>query len=148
MSSITVNVTTNSPSNAPETPTVIATPKTTDEAIRAEARRRLEVANAEQQAVARLAAEQEKKKSEAIELSVLEEQIRQRVKEEQVRMMAQRAVLEAEAKKAAQSREDAIAAEILRLKSRTEVEVLKDTVSELTAQIASLKASHNVSCRQ
>lgn len=145
MSSITVNVTTNAAaSNAPETPA----PKTADEAIRAEARRRMEVADAERDAAARLAAEQEKKKSEAIELSVLEEQIRQRVKEEQVRMMAQRAVLEAEAKKAAQSREDAIAAEILRLKSRTEVEVLKDTVAELTAQIASLKSSHNVSYRQ
>jgi len=145
MSSITVNVTTNAAAaNAPETPA----PKTADEAIRAEARRRLEATAAEQDAITRLAAEQEKKKSEALELVVLEEQVRQRVKEEQVRMMAQRAVLEAEAKKAAQSREDAIAAEIQRLKSRTEVEVLKDTVAELTAQIASLKSSHNVSYRQ
>ena len=76
----------NERTNAPELPT----PHVVDDAIRAEARRRLEV----------------------------------------------------------NEREDAIAAEIRRLKNRTEMEVLRDTVAELQAQVAELKTVIAYSYRQ
>ena len=83
---------------------------TTDAAIKAEAIRRMKAAEAERLAAASLAAEEARKKREAIERSVLEEQVRVRAQEEQIRVMAQRAAAEAEAKRLAKEREDAIAA--------------------------------------
>lgn len=142
MSSITVNVT--ATTNAPDQ----TIPKPADDAIRAEARRRLEVADADRLAAARLIADEERKKSTAIEISILEEQVRLRVQEEQIRLMAQRAAAEAEVKRLTIEREEAIAAEILRLKNRTEVEILRDTVAELQAQISELKTGFTVSYRQ
>ena len=119
-----------------------------DSAIKAEAVRRMKAAEAERLAAASLAAEEERKKREAIELSVLAEQVRVRAQEEQIRVMAQRSAAEAEAKRLAKEREDAIAAEILRLSNRSEVEILRDTVTELQAQLADLKAYVGQSYRQ
>ena len=119
-----------------------------DSAIKAEAVRRMKAAEAERLVAASLATEEARKKRDAIELSVLEEQVRVRAQEEQIRIMAQRAAAEAEAKRLAKEREEAIAAEILRLSNRSEVEVLRDTVADLQAQIADLKAYVGQSCRQ
>lgn len=127
-------------SNTPATPV--------DTAIKAEALRRIKAADAERLVAASLAAEEERKKRAALELSVLEEQVRLRAQEEQIRIMAQRAAAEAAAQRLAKEREDAIAAEILRLSNRSEVEVLRDTVAELQAQIVDLKAYVGQSCRQ
>jgi len=124
------------------------TATTVDSAIRAEALRRMKAAEAERLVAASLAAEEARKKREAIELTVLEEQVRLRAQEEQIRVMAQRAAAEAEAKRLSKEREDAIAAEILRLSNRSEVEVLRDTVADLQAQIADLKAGFTQSYRQ
>ena len=125
------------------------TPTTTvDAAIKAEALRRMKAAEAERLAAASLAAEEARKKRDAIELSVLAEQVRLRAQEEQIRIMAQRAAAEAEAKRLAKEREDAIAAEILRLSNRSEVEMLRDTVADLQTQIADLKAGFTQSYRQ
>lgn len=121
---------------------------TTDAAIKTEALRRMKAAEAERLAAASLAAEEERKKRAALELSVLEEQVRVRAQEEQIRLMAQRAAAEAAAQAAAKAREDAIAAEILRLSNRSEVEILRDTVTELQAQLADLKAYVGQSYRQ
>ena len=121
---------------------------TTDAAIKTEALRRMKAAEAERLATASLAAEEERKKRAALELSVLEEQVRVRAQEEQIRLMAQRAAAEAAAQAASKAREDAIAAEILRLSNRSEVEILRDTVTELQAQLADLKAYVGQSYRQ
>jgi len=126
----------------------MSTNTTTDSAIKAEALRRMNAAAAERLVAASLAAEEERKRRDAIELSVLAEQVRARAQEEQIRVMAQRAAAEAEAKRLAKEREDAIAAEILRLTNRSEVEVLRDTVTDLQAQIADLKATVGQSYRQ
>jgi len=126
----------------------MSTNTTTDSSIKAEAIRRMKAAEAERLAAASLAAEEERKKRDAIEFSVLAEQVRVRAQEEQIRVMAQRAAAEAEAKRLAKEREDAIAAEILRLSNRSEVEVLRDTVADLQAQIADLKATVGQSYRQ
>lgn len=133
---------TNAPAPAPTVPTVV------DDAIRAEARRRLEASKADRLAAMRLVAEEEKKKSADIEQSILDQQLRLRIEEEKLRLMAQRVAAEAEAKRLAKERENAIAAEMERLKNRTEVEVLRDTVADLQAQIAELKTSVASSCRQ
>ena len=127
-------------SNTPATPV--------DTAIKAEALRRIKAADAERLVAASLAAEEERKKRAALELSVLEEQVRLRAQEEQIRIMAQRAAAEAAALRLAKEREDAIAAEILRLSNRSEVEVLRDTVADLQTQIADLKAGFTQSYRQ
>jgi hypothetical protein len=119
-------------SNTPATPI--------DSAIKAEALRRMKAAEAERLVAASLATEEARKKRDAIELSVLEEQVRLRAQEEQIRIMAQRLAAEGEAKRLAKEREEAIAAEILRLSNRSEVEVLRDTVADLQAQIADLKS--------
>ncbi len=119
-------------SNTPATPV--------DAAIKAEALRRIKAAEAERLVAASLATEEARKKRDAIELSVLEEQVRLRAQEEQIRIMAQRLAAEGEAKRLAKEREEAIAAEILRLSNRSEVEVLRDTVADLQAQIAELKS--------
>ena len=119
-------------SNTPATPI--------DSAIKAEALRRMKAAEAERLVAASLATEEARKKRDAIELSVLEEQVRLRAQEEQIRIMAQRLAAEGEAKRLAKEREEAIAAEILRLSNRSEVEVLRDTVADLQAQIAELKS--------
>jgi hypothetical protein len=119
-------------SNTPATPV--------DSAIKAEALRRIKAAEAERLVAASLATEEARKKRDAIELSVLEEQVRLRAQEEQIRIMAQRLAAEGEAKRLAKEREEAIAAEILRLSNRSEVEVLRDTVADLQAQIAELKS--------
>ena len=113
---------------------------TTDAAIKTEALRRMKAAEAERLAAASLAAEEERKKRAALELSVLEEQVRVRAQEEQIRLMAQRLAAETAAHAAAKAREEAIAAEILRLSNRSEVEVLRDTVTDLQAQLAELKS--------
>ena len=117
-----------------------------DDAIRAEARRRLEASKADRLAAMRLVAEEERKKSADIEQSILDQQLRLRIEEEKLRLMAQRVA--AEAKRLAKERENAIAAEMERLKNRTEVEVLQETVADLQAQIAELKSSIAASCRQ
>ena len=127
---------------APTAPAVV------DDAIRSEARRRLETAEVERLAAMRLIADKERKKSAAIEQSILEQQLRLRIEEEKLRLMAQRVAAEAEAKRLEKEREEAIAAEMQRLKNRTEVEVLHDTVADLQAQIAELKSSIASSYRQ
>lgn len=131
-----------------ETVTNAPAPTVVDDAIRAEARRRLETAEVDRLAAMRLIADKERKKSAAIEQSILEQQLRLRIEEEKLRLMAQRVAAEAEAKRLEKEREDAIAAEMQRLKNRTEVEVLHDTVADLQAQIAELKTSIASSCRQ
>ena len=131
-----------------ETVTNSPAPTVVDDAIRAEARRRLETAEVDRLAAMRLIADKERKKSAAIEQSILEQQLRLRIEEEKLRLMAQRVAAEAEAKRLEKEREDAIAAEMQRLKNRTEVEVLHDTVADLQAQIAELKTSIASSCRQ
>lgn len=128
--------------------TVPTVPTVVDDAIRAEARRRLETAEVERLAAMRLIADKERKKSAAIEQNILEQQLRLRIEEEKLRLMAQRVAAEAEAKRLEKEREDAIAAEMQRLKNRTEVEVLHDTVADLQAQIAELKTSIASSYRQ
>lgn len=128
--------------------TVTPAPTVVDDAIRAEARRRLEASKADRLAAMRLVAEEEKKKSYDIEQSILDQQLRLRIEEEKLRLMAQRVAAEAEAKRLAKERENAIAAEMERLKNRTEVEVLQETVADLQAQIAELKSSIAASCRQ
>ena len=128
--------------------TVPTVPTVVDDAIRAEARRRLETAEVERLAAMRLVADKERKKSAAIEQNILEQQLRLRIEEEKLRLMAQRVAAEAEAKRLEKEREDAIAAEMQRLKNRTEVEVLHDTVADLQAQIAELKTSIASSYRQ
>lgn len=127
---------------APTAPAVV------DDAIRAEARRRLETAEVDRLAAMRLIADKERKKSAAIEQNILEQQLRLRIEEEKLRLMAQRVAAEAEAKRLEKEREDAIAAEMQRLKNRTEVEILHDTVADLQAQIAELKSSIASSYRQ
>ena len=144
MSSITVNVNTNAPTNADVAPTT----RTVDEAVRAEAKRRLEAVEAEQLAATRLAAEKEKQLRNQIEVLTLEEQVRSRVKEEQIRILAQQAAAEAEAQRIALAKETAIAAEMERLKNRTKTEILEDTVADLKAQLASLKTVHINTYRQ
>ena len=131
-----------------ETITNTTAPAVVDDAIRAEARRRLETAEVERLAAMRLVADKERKKSAAIEQNILEQQLRLRIEEEKLRLMAQRVAAEAEAKRLEKEREDAIAAEMQRLKNRTEVEVLHDTVADLQAQIAELKTSIASSYRQ
>jgi len=131
-----------------ETITNTTAPAVVDDAIRAEARRRLETAEVERLAAMRLIADKERKKSAAIEQNILEQQLRLRIEEEKLRLMAQRVAAEAEAKRLEKEREDAIAAEMQRLKNRTEVEVLHDTVADLQAQIAELKTSIASSYRQ
>jgi len=131
-----------------ETITNTTAPAVVDDAIRAEARRRLETAEVERLAAMRLIADKERKKSAAIEQNILEQQMRLRIEEEKLRLMAQRVAAEAEAKRLAKERENAIAAEMERLKNRTEVEVLQETVADLQAQIAELKSSIASSYRQ
>lgn len=119
-----------------------------DDDIRAAARRRLEEDTAAEAARLAEAAAKERAKAEVLEAAILEEKIRARVEEEKIRRLAEQAVAEAEAKKCAAAREAAIAAEMERLKRRTKVEILEDTVAELRAEIASLKANAGPQCRR
>lgn len=144
MSSITVNVNTNAPTNAD----IPAVTRTVDEAVRAEAKRRLEAMEAEQVAAARLVSDKEKQLRNQIDVLTLEEQVRARVKEEQIRILAQQAAAEAEARRIALANETAIAAEMERLRNRTKTEILEDTVADLKAQLASLKTVHINTYRQ
>lgn len=126
-----------------ETPHIVI-----DNDIRTAARKRLEEATALE--AVRLAEEtaKAKAKAEALEATILEEKIRARVEEEKIRRLAEQAVAEAEAKKRAAAREAAIAAEMERLKGRTKVEILEDTIAELRAEIVTLKANAGPQCRR
>lgn len=115
-------------------------PSTADASVRAEALRRLE---AEESKKAEEAADIRRKaeaKAEAEEAALATERIRLRAVEEQARRMAERLVIEAEAKKALQEKETAVAREISRLRNRTEVEVLRDEIAELKAQVAAMRS--------
>ena len=119
-----------------------------DDDIRAAARQRLdEVAEMEAVLLAEEAVK-ERVKAEVLETAILEEKIRARVEEEKIRRLAEHAVAEAEAKKRAAAREAAIAAEMERLKGRTKVEILEDTVAELRAELTILKANAGPQCRR
>lgn len=85
----------------------------------------------------------EQEKAAEISSYVQEEQLKARVLEEQIRRMAEQAVIEAEARAVAIAKEKAIEAEMERLRKRTKTEVLEDTVSELSSELASLKAKQN-----
>jgi hypothetical protein len=110
-----------------------------DDDIREEARRRIQTAEVEAAAARALAIENEKNKADELKVLAAEEKIRARVEQEKIRLLAEKEVAEAEAKKKAVAREVAIAAEMERLKRRTKVEILEDTVAELRAEIAELK---------
>ena len=63
-----------------------------------------------------------------------------------VQEVVEGAVLEAEAKKLALAKEQAIAAEVERLRNRTKQEILEDTIADLKDQLASVKADRCKSC--
>jgi hypothetical protein len=136
MPTITLNVNTaNSDANV-----VTYGPPAIDSSVRAEARRRLE---AEDSKKAEEAAEIRRKaeaKMEAEETALSAERIRLRAVEEQARRMAERLVIEAEAKKAVLEKEAAVAREIDRLRNRSEVEVLRDEIAELKAQMVAMRS--------
>jgi DNA-binding helix-hairpin-helix protein with protein kinase domain len=122
------------------------TPVSTDAAIRAAAKKRFEEEEKAARRAAEAALKQEKAKEDIIQTHVLEEQVRMRVQEEQIRRLAEKAVLEAEAKKLALAKEQAIAAEVERLRNRTKQEILEDTIADLKDQLASVKADRCKSC--
>lgn len=145
MSSITINVSSTSggagaASDATHSVSVVP------DVVKTEARRRLEAAQAAERAEAEAAAAKERRAAETIQAQIMEEQIRARVQEEMIRREAERVIVEAAARKAAAEREAAIAAEMERLRSRTKVEILEDTVTDLTAQLAALRAE--LACRR
>jgi hypothetical protein len=97
-----------------------------DDDIREEARQRIQEAESKAAAARALAVENEKNNAEKL------------------KVLAEKEVAEAEAKKKAAAREAAIAAEVERLKRRTKVEILEDTVAELRAEIAELERRTNM----
>lgn len=125
---INVSVQTNGAVTVSETRT-----SSTSDAIKAEARRRLEKEDAQR----RKDEEEIRVKSEIdrmkLEDRIREERVRLLAEEHKVRLMAERAVIEAEAKRLADEREVAIDAEIVRLKNRTPLEIALDEIAELKA---------------
>lgn len=113
----------------------------TDADILAEARRRLIAEQRKAQEEAALQRDKELRATNEAEARIREERIKLRAEEEMVALMARRLTLDAEAKAAADKREAAIAAEIARLKSRTQVEILEDKVAALTEALSSLSDS-------
>ena len=114
-----------------------------DDSIRAAAFIRFQ-AEEEAKRLASLASlKKEQDKAAEIGTYVQGEQLKARVLEEQIRRMAEQAVIEAEVRSLALAKEKAIEAEMERLRKRTKTEVLEDTVSELSNQLASLKAKQN-----
>lgn len=114
------------------------TTRPTDDSIRLEAKKRLEEIQRKEREEAELKRLKAKADAEAAEARIRDEKIRLLAEEEQVHIMARKKVLEAEARKIAQEREDAIQAEILRLRNRSQVEILEDKIASLTAQMDSL----------
>jgi len=121
------------------TPTVMAEQRpSTDADILAEARRRLLTEQRKAHEESALLRERELRAMTEAEARIREERIKLRAEEEMVAFMARRLTLDADAKAAADKREAAIAAEIARLKSRTQVEILEDKVAALTEALSSL----------
>lgn len=136
MSNITVNV---SSMNTGAVNTMVnETPYRVDDSIRLEARKRLEEIQRKEREEAELKRLKAKAETEAAEARIRDEKIRLLAEEEQVHILAKRKVLEAEARRLAQEREDAIQAEIQRLRNRSQVEILEDRIAALTAQMDSL----------
>jgi len=84
-------------------------------------------------------AKKEQEKQAVLDAIMLDEKIKARVAEEQVRMLAERALVEAEAKRVLKEKEEAILAEMERLRNRTKEEILQETIADLTSQVESLK---------
>lgn len=132
MATITVNV--SSTANTMVNETTLPT----DDSIRHEARKRLEEIQRKEREEAELKRLKAKAETEAAEARIRDEKIRLLAEEEQIHILAKRKVLEAEARRIAQEREDAIQAEIQRLRNRSQVEILEDKIASLTAQMDSL----------
>jgi acetylornithine deacetylase/succinyl-diaminopimelate desuccinylase-like protein len=145
MSSITINVSSSSGGAGAASDTAHSVSVVPD-VVKAEARRRLEAAQAAERAEAEAAVALERRATDGIQAQIMEEQIRMRVQEEMIRREAERAIVEAAARKAAAEREAAISAEMERLRSRTKVEILEDTVNDLTAQLTALRVE--LACRR
>jgi hypothetical protein len=141
MSSITVNVNANTVSVEEVRPAIV-----TDDAIRVAAKKRFEQEETAKVKALTEAERKEKMREETIKSLALEEQIKSRVQEEQIRRLAEKAVFEAEARRIAIKKEEAIAAEVERLRNRTKQEILEDTIAELKEQVASLKSKKCESC--
>jgi len=109
--------------------------------IKAEARQRLILEEATSKAEKDSIHQKEELKRKETEERIHAERINLLAEEEQVRIKARRLAVEAEAKHLANEKEAAIAAEVERLRNRTKVEVLEDTVAELSAQLAELKST-------
>jgi len=84
-------------------------------------------------------AKKEQEKQAVLDAIMLDEKIKARVAEEQVRMLAERALVEAEAKRVLKEKEEAILAEMERLRNRTKEEVLQETILDLSSQVQFLK---------
>lgn len=115
----------------------------TPEDIRLEALRRLERDRREEEEKRLEAKRQALKEANDREERVRGERVRLLAEEEQVKLQARRLVIEAEAKAAAQAREDAIKAEMERLKNRTQVEILEDKIAELTGLVTAMKGDQS-----
>ncbi len=145
MSSITINVSSSNGGAGAASHTTHNVSVVPD-VVKAEARRRLEAAQAAERAEAEAVVANARRAAEGIQAQIMEEQIRARVQEEMIRREAERVIVEDAARKVAAEREAAIAAEMERLRTRTKVEILEDTVTDLTAQVASLRAE--LACRR
>ncbi len=111
-----------------------------DDAIRAMAKARFLAEEQAKKDAASADAKKDQEKQATLDAIMLEEKVKARVAEEQIRMMAQAAVIEAEAKRLLVAKEEAIAAEMERLRNRSKEEILQDTILDLSSQVNALKA--------
>lgn len=137
MPTITLNV----HSDCDNTVTYSNYPASESSSVKAEARRRLEAEDSARAAALSAVAADIRRKAEAEEAALFEQRVRLRAQEEKIRLMAERMAVEEAARKAVLEKENAVAAEIDRLRNRTATEKLQDQIDDLKAQIAAMRRS-------